>query len=190
MTTRVNTTLGFIALSVALLSLSACQSPTDPDETLDVDDFLEIVATPSVATAVDSTDGRTYRVVRGNNQPDEILTFDWKTSFSITATLNSKADDDDALEFPVKLTGITIVVKQASGGIVTSPTGGETEKYDFVTSATGNQFPGINSSVSVAFDVWYDLPSLKREALVTVNLTFTDNDGVVFSKAHDVRVNP
>lgn len=59
-----------------------------------------------------------------------------------------------------------------------------------MTSATGNQFPTVNSSVSVALDVWYDLPSLKREALVTVNLTFTDNDGLVFSKSHDVRVTP
>jgi hypothetical protein len=108
----------------------------------------------------------------------------------ITATLNSQADDDDALEFPVNLTAVTVAVKQASGGIVTPPTGGEVERYDYVTNASTNVFPSIDSTVSIGLEVWYDLPSLRREALVTVTLAFTDDDGQAFTKAVDVRVSP
>ncbi len=181
-----------IATAIVLSGLASagCQSPTDPDETLEVDDFLEVTAMPNPTTASESTDGRTYRVVRGNNQPDDILVFDWKTAFTLTATLNGRADDDDALEFPVKLTAVTVVVKQASGGIVTPPTGGDVEKFDYVTNADSNVFPSVNSSVTIGLEVWYDLPSLRREALVTVSLSFTDDDGQAFTKSVDVRVSP
>lgn len=175
----------------AMLPLvAACQSPTDPDEALDVDDFLQVTASPDPATASEATDGRTYRVVRGNNQPDEILAYDWRTSFTLTAFLNERADDDEAVEFPVALTAITLVVKQASGGIVTPPTGGETEHYEHVTSAGSNRFPSVNTSVAIGFDVWYDLPNLRKEALVSITLSFTDNDGGAFTKTYDVRVAP
>jgi len=180
----------FVGFVVSVLAVAGCQSPTDPDETLEVDDFLEVNATPNPTTAIESTDGRTYRVVRGNNQPDDILVFDWKTAFTITATLNSQADDDDALEFPVSLTAVTVVVKQASGGIVTPPTGGEVERFDYVTNANTNVYPSVNSTVTIGLEVWYDLPSLRREALVTVNLSFTDDDGQAFTKTVDVRVAP
>ena len=174
----------------ALPLLTACQSPTDPDDTVDVDDFLEISVTPDPALADAATDGKTYRVVRGNNQPDEILPYDWKTTFTLSLLMNSKADDEDVLEFPVDLTTVTVQVKQASGGIVTPPSGGETEYYQSVTQASSNRFAAINTTNSIVFEVWYDLPSLRKEALVTVNLSFKDNDGKTFSKAYDVRVAP
>ena len=180
-------------LSVLLLLpllAAGCQSPTDPDDTIDVDDFLELSAAPNPATASTNPDGRTYRVVRGNNQPDDILPFDWYTTFSVTATLNSKADDEDTLEFPVDITSVTLAVKQASGGIVTPPTGGETEHFHYVTTASTNQYAAASSSVTVGFEVWYDLPSLKREALITVTFAFRDDDGTTFSKSYDVRVAP
>jgi hypothetical protein len=171
--------------------LAACQSPTDPDETLDVDDILEMSVTPNPAVAAAATDGRTYRVVRGNNQPDDILAFDWFTSFTVTATLNSKSDDKDAdLEFPIDITSVNVVVKQASGGIVSPPSGGESEHYFHLFEAGTNQYPSANSSVSIKLDVWYDLPSLRKEALITVTLAFQDKDGKSFSKAYDVRVAP
>src|SRR5688572_33437692 len=115
-----------VLLAVLLLPvmLAGCQSPTDPDDTLDVDDILEMSVTPNPAVASQATDGRTYRVVRGNNQPDDILPFDWFTTFQVTATLNSNASDEDAdLEFPVDLISVAVVVKQASGGIVSPPAG-------------------------------------------------------------------
>ncbi len=40
------------------------------------------------------------------------------------------------------------------------------------------------------FNVWYDLPNLKREALVTLALVMADNDGRTFSKTIDVQIAP
>jgi hypothetical protein len=179
-----------LALAASVALLAGCQSPTDPDETVDVDDFLEIAVTPNPAIADASTDGKTYRVVRGNNQPDDILPFDWKTAFTLSLTLNSKADDKDVLEFPVDLTTATVQVKQASGGIVTPPSAGEAEYSQYVTSASSNRFGAVNSSVTIGFDVWYDLPSLRKEALAIVSLSFKDNNGKTFSKSYDVRIAP
>jgi hypothetical protein len=179
----------FLILPI-LAGAAACQSPTDPDDTPSVDDFLVATASPSPTTGIESTDGRTYRVVRGNNQPDDILAYDWKTTFSVSVTLNDKADDDDYLTFPVDLTTATVTVKQASGGIVTTPTGGDTEHSEYLVSATSNRFGAVNTSNTLTFDVWYDLPSLRREALITVQLTFKDTDGVTFSKSIDVLVSP
>ena len=181
-----------VCVVVLLLPLlAACQSPTDPDETLDVDDILDMAVAPNPAVASPATDGRTYRVVRGNNQPDDILPFDWFTTFQVTATLNSNASDEDAdLEFPVDVVSVSVAVKQASGGIVSPPAGGEQEHFFYVTEASTNRYSSANSSVTVKLDVWYDLPSLRREALITVTMNFQDADGKGFSKAYDVRVAP
>jgi hypothetical protein len=179
----------FVVLLLPLLA--ACQSPTDPDDALDVDDILDLSVAPDPPVATQATDGRTYRVVRGNNQPDDILPFDWFTTFHVTATLNSNATDEDAdLEFPVDLTSVAVVVKQASGGIVSPPAGGETEHFSYVTEASSNRYASANAAVTIKLDVWYDLPSLRREALITVTMNFQDADGKGFSKAYDVRVAP
>jgi hypothetical protein len=171
--------------------LAACQSPTDPDETLEVDDILDLSVTPNPAVASAATDGRTYRVVRGNNQPDELLPFDWFSSFVVTATINSNANDDDIdLEFPIDLTSVSVAVKQASGGIVSPPSGGEAEHYFHLTEASSNRYASVNTSLNIKLDVWYDLPSLRKEALVTVNMNFQDADGQSFAKSYDVRIAP
>ena len=94
---------------------------------------------PDPATA-DASTGRTYRVVRGNNQPDEILEFDWKTTFTVTVRLNDKASDSDLdLAFPVDITAATVKVNQATGGILSPPTGGSTEHQDYVIAQTSWQ---------------------------------------------------
>jgi hypothetical protein len=177
------------AFGAAMVLSSACQSPSSADDPLDIDDIL-VVTSPSTTSADASNDGKTYRVVRGNNQPDDILTYDWKTSFSIGLQFNDAADDKDALTFPVTISSVTVKVQQASGGIVTPPTGGDIEHYEFVTSASSNTFSAVGSNVGIAFDVWYDLPSLRKEALVTVALSFTDHDGVIVTKTVDVKVAP
>lgn len=171
--------------------LAGCQSPTDPDDALEIDDFLEMSVTPNPAIAEASTDGRTYRVTRGNNQPDDILAYDWHSAFTVTATLNSQSDDEDALAFPVDLTSVTVVVKQASGGIITPPPAGEVEyTFPLITQVSSNSFAGANSTVTIGVELWYDLPSLRKEAIATVNLAFKDDDGQTFSKAYDVRIAP
>lgn len=176
---------------IALVS-SGCQSPTDPDDVVDYDEVLDATATPEPILADTATGGRTYRVVRGNNQPDDILPYDWHAVFTTTLTFNSQANDNDVdIDFPVKITATTVVVKQASGGIITPPSGAETEKSEFVIlSTSSNQLTGIGSPTSTTFEVWYDLPSLRKEAVVIVTFSFTDNDGTVFQKERQITVAP
>lgn len=177
---------------VAAIVAAGCQSPTDPSDTISFNEVIDTSATPDPILADSDTGGRTYRVVRGNNQPDDILPYDWHAVFSTSVALNSQATHKDVdIEFPVKISSTTLTVKQASGGIVTPPTGSDTEKFEFVTlSATGNQISGVNSPVNLTFEIWYDLPSLRREAVVNVTFSFVDDDGMTFQKTMDVRVAP
>ena len=46
--------------------------------------------------------------MRGNNQSDEMLTYDWHAVFSSILVLNNKATSEDLdLDFPVRITGAT-----------------------------------------------------------------------------------
>ncbi|HET7217235.1 MAG TPA: hypothetical protein VFJ02_04275 [Vicinamibacterales bacterium] len=179
------------ALLLAGWMVAGCQSPTDPDDIIGVDDFVDASASPDPANA-DHSSGRTYRVVRGNNQPDDILEYDWKTTFTVTIVVNEKgADKDLDLEFPLDITSATVKVQQASGGIVTPPTGGDIEHSDFtIAQTTGSRFGAVNTSNSITFDVWYDLPSLQKEALMTVTVAIKDANGKTFSKLKEVRIAP
>lgn len=176
------------AAVVAGLCLLACQSPTDPNQTTD---FVDTTVSPETATASGPT-GRTYKVEGSGDKPDEIREYDWHTAFTVSVTLNEHANDDNVkLDFPVDITSATVKVQQASGGIVTPPTGSETEHYEFVIAqATSNRFTGVNSPIDMTFEVWYDLPNLRREALVTVTLVFKDDSGVTFSEVATVKVAP
>ena len=180
-----------LVVLIALLA-SACQKPTDPDDVIDYDEVLDATATPEPIIADTATGGRTYRVVRGNNQPDDILPYDWHAVFSTTLTFNSDANDSDVdIDFPVKITATTVVVKQASGGIITPPSGTDTEKSEFViVSTSSNQLTGVGSPTTTTFEIWYDLPSLRKEAVVVVTFSFTDNDGTTFQKVQQITVAP
>jgi hypothetical protein len=188
---RLATGVALAAACACALVLGGCQSTSDSDDTLDVDDFVDSSVSPSPATAAESTDGRTYRVAR-NDTVDDVLTFSYVTTFAVTLTINSNATDDDVdLSFPVELQSCSGIVEQASGGIVTEPTNGETEHYDSVIlSSTGSTFSGVNTSQTLNFKVWYTLPSALKEALVTVTCSFKDSDDVTFSKKVKVLVNP
>ncbi len=177
---------------IAILALPACQNPNEPTDTVDYSEALEITVNPDPIEADGATGGKTYRVVRGNNQPDELLPYDWHTVFSSTLVLNDKANDEDLdLDFPLRITGATLTVKQATGGIITPPSGSEKEAFEYVPlSASGNQFPGIGSPITLSFEVWYDLPSLRKECVVTLNYSFVDNDGTGFSRSVDFKVAP
>ena len=175
------------ATLAAALSLVACQSPTDPDE---VTDFIEVSVSPDPAAAGGPT-GRMYRY-EVSSDTFEMREYDWRTSFTVTVTLNANANADNvSLDFPVDISAATVRVQQASGGIVTPPTGGEIERYDFVIAqASGTRFTGVNTPISMTFEVWYDLPSLRKEALVSVTLSFADKNGATFTEVVPVKVGP
>jgi hypothetical protein len=181
-----------VALPLIATSALACQSPTSADDTVDYDDVVDVTASPDPIIATESTDGRTYRVQR-NEQPDEIRTFDWHAVFSLNVVFNQDALDDDVdLDFPIRLAATALVVKQAAGGVITPPpSGGEAERYEYAPlSGSGNMFTAVNAPVNMTLEVWYDLPSLRKEAVVTVTFSFQDDDGKTFQKSVDVRVAP
>jgi hypothetical protein len=181
-----------LAGAIAGFSTAACQNPNEPSDTIDYSEALEITVDPDPIVADGATGGKVYRVVRGNNQPDEMLPYDWHSVFSSRLLLNANANSEDLdLDFPVRITGATLVVKQATGGIITPPSGGETEKFEYVPlAASGNEFAAINSSISLTFEVWYDLPSLRKESVMTLTYAFVDNDGTSFQRAVDFKVAP
>jgi hypothetical protein len=179
------------AAAVATLALmtAGCQSPTSASSTLNVDDFVD-AAVPAQATATPST-GRTYRVVRGNNQPDDVLPFQFTSVFNITVTVNSNANADSvALTFPVTITAATGKVEQASGGIVTPPTGGEVEHYESVLlSSSGSTIAGVGGGVTMVFQVWYSLPNGNKEARVTETISMKDSNSTAKTWTKDVHIN-
>ena len=182
-----------IMLLAALAGASGgCQNPNDPSDTVDYSEALDISVNPDPIVADTDTGGKTYRMVRGNNQPDEMLPYDWHAMFSSTLTLNNHAGNAELdLDFPVRITGATLAVKQATGGIITPPSGSDTEKFEYVPlAASGNQFGAINSPLTLSFEVWYDLPSLRKESVVTLTYAFVDNDGTSFQRAVDFKVAP
>jgi hypothetical protein len=188
MTRRV---VSLLCLSLPLI-FAACESPTDPDtDTVDVDDFAVSVVSPDPVIA-EGSPGKTYRVVRGNNQPDEILEYDWKASFAVSITLTDESESDDiGLEFPVDITSAVVRVEQASGGVINPPSSGQAEVYESVlTSVTSKRFSGVNTTNTLYFDVWYDLPSLRREAVITATVSFKDDDGSTFQVPVSVNVAP
>jgi hypothetical protein len=78
-----------------------------------------------------------------------------------------------------------------SAGIITPPSGGDTEKFEYIPlSATSNQFGAVNSPITLTFEVWYDLPSLRKESVVTLSYSLVDNDGTSFQRVVDFKVAP
>jgi hypothetical protein len=192
MSYRARRTLMLPAMLFAAALLGACQSAEDSTDTLDVDDFCDGTATPNPATAVANPDGNTYRVVRGNNQPDDIYTYTYKVTFGLSVSLNSTSLDDDVdLEFPVDLTTTSVQVNQASNGIVVTATGSDTEHYEsMMLSASAKTIAKVDGVINMNWAVWYSLPSGGKEALITLTLNFKDDDGVTFAKTVKVNVNP
>jgi len=178
-----------IALIAATLALAACQRPTEESDPISVDDFVDASA-PAAVVANGSTDGRSYRVTR-NNEPDLIVAYQFKTSFSVTVLVNANANDKKYdLTFPLTLAQAAVKVNQASGGILTPPSG-DVERSEFViTQATGNKFAAAGATVTMNFDVWYTMPSQQKEALITVTFNMTDDDGRAFAKTATINVTP
>ena len=181
-----------LTAALAGSAMTGCQNPASADDTVNYNDALTVTVSPDPIQADNQTGGKTYRVVRGNNQPDELLPYDWHAIFSSSLELTQTANDEDLnLDFPIRVTGATLAVKQATGGIITPPSGTDTEKYEYVPlSASGNQFTAVGSPISLSVEMWYDLPSLRKECVVTLTYSFVDNDGTSFSRAVDFNVAP
>ena len=179
-----------VIMLAAAAASAACQSPTSASSTLNVDDFVDAAIVPATAVATASS-GKTYRVVRGNNQPDEVLPYQYTSVFTVTTSINSNATADSvALTFPVTITAASGKVEQAAGGIVTPPTGGEVEHYESVIlSSSGSTISSVGGGVTMVFQVWYTLPNGNREARVTETISMKDSNTSAKTWAKDVRIN-
>jgi hypothetical protein len=165
---------GATSLVVAGLLLGGCDAPTE-STSLEV----ELTASPDPTTAEPSS-GVTYTVT---NADDTTSTYEyaWKTSFALTIRETGGLAAD--------ITAVNVKVQQASGGIVITPTGGEVEHYQFNSSASGNRVPA-NGTATVGFEVWYSLPNGGKEALITVGLSFRDDDGYTYQDTAEVKGAP
>jgi hypothetical protein len=173
-------TLCRAALLLAILGLAACSSPTSSST-----DYFDITYTydPSPAIASASS-GVQYKVT---NADDTISYFDYSFRTSFTVHIAQGA------AYAVDITAIDLKVQQATGGIVVNPSGGESVYFKFNSSAVTKHI-NKDGSADVGFDVWYDLPSKGREALVTVAFSFqytdSDDNQYSYSKTADVLVAP
>jgi hypothetical protein len=176
-------------LAVCAAALAGCQSPTEPDDTIVVDDFVEASQAPNPAEA-GTGDGRTYEKPQ-TELPSLFLPYDWKVRFGVTLLVNATATDDDLnLQFPIEITSVNIAVQQCSSGIVIPPSGDAIYATHDVVSSTGNSFNAVNATNTLTLDVWYDLPNGRKEACidVTVGLKWKNDDNVEITGSKVVRV--
>lgn len=175
---RVNSQWARLAAVVMVVGIAGCQMPTDPDEEEDIE--VELTASPDPATSSASS-GVTYIKEKGTDgDPDVIGEYDWVTSF----TVNIKNDES----LGAAITAVNVTARQASGGIIVPPSGGDVEFSRFSVQASGNRVEAKGGTAAVAVKVWYDFPLGLSEALVTVAVSFKDDDDVTFVKSLDVRV--
>lgn len=168
-------------LAYAVVALAGCASPDSTTTSADV----TLSASPSPANAEPSS-GVTYILQGDSNNPDQTLTYPFQSTF----TLNMVETGGVKLQ----ITSISLKIQQATGGIITPPTTGEIEHYQFVSSASGNELPA-KGEVTVGFQVWYALPNKGRECVATISVGFLDqkgtsdtSDDVGFSKTLDVQI--
>ena len=173
---RAACTLLLLLLPVAWLG--GCSSPTESDPDFDV----TFTAVPDPASASGPT-GVQYKVTNADDSVS-LFEYDWRTSF----TVNIQDNAGMALD----ISSINLVVQQAAGGIVVTPSGGDQVYFKFSSSAAANHI-NAKGSADVGFDVFYDLPNQGREALVTVSFTFeyeNDDNTYTFSDTFKVKVAP
>jgi hypothetical protein len=171
------------AVVAAALGLLGCSSPTSATSTSTV---VNLTADPSPANA-EASSGVTYILQGDTNNPDQTLEYPFQSSF--TLTLSETGGE------AVDITSIVLKVQQATGGIITPPTNGQVEHYQFVSTASGKTLPA-KGTVTIGFQVWYALPNNRRECVATVGLSFVDrkgtpddnSDDVGFSQSLDVQI--
>jgi hypothetical protein len=159
-----------VALSSAGVA-PGCKTPTEIEE-----ETIILTVAPS-PVAVAALRGVFYTIKGDETHPDEVREYDWKASFTVTA------HDEKGLD-GLKITGITVALQPAAGGIVFNPRS-DTVYFDYNIQAAGNDVPK-NGSTSVNIEVWYDLPNAGREALLTVSLGFIDEDKLAYTESVEV----
>lgn len=173
------------ALLLAVLAASACQSPTEPTDL----DYFEVTAPDSVSAS--GPTGRTYRIPATDTEPEKVKEYPWVARITVSIRITEDAANQDGeLDFPVRVTGTDRNVQPASGGIVVPPPTGTQVYSEIVPFASNNVFNGVNETITITYDVYYDLPGGGREALVTLNFSFTDDDDNTLSESKQVKVSP
>jgi hypothetical protein len=171
-----------VVLSTAT-GILGCKSPTDATTTSAT---VTLSADPSPASATPAS-GVFYILQGDANNPDQRLEYPFLSSF----TVNMTETGGEALD----IISISVKVQQATGGIITPPTNGEVEHFQFVSTASGKTVPA-KGQADVGFQVWYALPNLRRECVATVSMNFVDrkgtpddtSDDVGFAKTLDVQI--
>tara|TARA_B110000116_G_scaffold112710_2_gene97881 strand:+ start:852 stop:1361 length:510 start_codon:yes stop_codon:yes gene_type:complete len=160
-------------LLVVAFSAVGCQEglPTGPTSPLGV----LLSSAPATLTAVPST-GVTVMV---DGAP---VTLPWKVSFSLVLNLDVEHD-------PVEIASVTNVVQQAVEGVVVIPTPPGVELFVFDQRPGGSRIEPGGEQV-IDFDVWYLLPNGGREAVVTINLSFTADLRGNFANSISIPVAP
>lgn len=167
-----------IPLLLAVAWLGGCSSPTESSPDFDV----TFTAVPDPAVATGPT-GVQYKVTNADDSVS-LYEYDWRTSFTVNI--------HDNAGMALDISSINLVVQQAAGGIVVTPSGGDQVYFKFSSSAAANHI-NASSAADVGFDVFYDLPNQGREALVTVSFTFEyeeDDNTYTFSDTFKVKVAP
>ena len=179
---------------LAALSVPACQKTDSTSSTLKVDDFVISTVTPNPTTADGPGTGVFYRVVIGNNQPDETREYRWHAAFGLGVTINNNATSDSVkLTFPATITSASAVVHQASGGIIVPPSSTDAEYSKcIIDSSSGSSIGAVNGTINMNWECWYTVPSQRREAVIVVTLNWSDDSSTpkTFTKTVNVQVAP
>lgn len=174
-----------LLLAVASMTCAGCQSPTEPTDL----DYFEVTAPDSVSASGPS--GRTYTIPATDTEPSKTKEYPWVARITVSIRITPDASNKDGkLEFPVKITGTDRSVSPASGGIVVPPPTGTQVYHEIVPFANNNVFNAVNDVINITYDVYYDLPGGGREALVTLNFSFLDDDNNSLSESKQIKVNP
>ena len=155
----------------ALVALAGCQGSTT--EPTPVPTTNLVIAAESATVSAQPSSGVTF-------QADSVTQeYAWMTTLNIVLTLPA---DEPALT----ITNFIVAVQQTEDGAVVAPPAGEAERFHSeVRTMTTRIEPG--GEVTVQFDVWYLLPNLGRDAIISVALSFGRDDGNLFSGAISVQ---
>ena len=167
-----------MGLLAAGLSLAACsETPLEPTDAMAPVEPVFISTAPDPVYAVPST-GMTFV------EDDQVREYAFLASFHLILRGNPER------EIGVSVSSDSILLQQLLTTPVVGPGGGvDRERYDYESRAEGDRIePG--GETTRAFDVWYTLPSGRREAIINITLNFVDDLGITFERVQRITVEP